>query len=110
MTIDAIKVRESADISQRKRELVNILSDVAHLSTGRAADTVSKASFRDAMVGAGISVSKILELTGQTPPSVGVVVMPSDQDREERRAIHARLDEISRRLNATKLPLALPPV
>jgi hypothetical protein len=98
MTVDAIAERHATPISQRKTELVSMLSDLASVATGRAHDTVKKASFRDAIVGAGISVDKILALTGTTAPSVGVVVMPSDTDREERRQLHDKLDAIARRL------------
>lgn len=102
--VDSIKERHESTITERKNELTVMLTDLAHLATGRAADTVSKASFRDAIVGAGISVDKILALTGSTPPSVGVVIMPSDQDRQERRALHDKLDAIAQRLNAPSTP------
>jgi hypothetical protein len=58
-----------------------------------------------------IATDKLLALIGQTPPSVGVVIMPSETDREERRAIHARLDAIARRLAGNAgpaVPLSLP--
>ena len=73
--------------------------------------TIGKASLRDAAIGTGVAVDKMLALTGQTPPSVGVIVMPSETDREERRAIDARLDDIARRLAGNAgpaVPLSLP--
>jgi hypothetical protein len=61
-------------------------------------EKIGKASLRDATIGTGVAIDKLLAITGQTPPSVGMVIMPSETDREERRAIHDRLDAIARRL------------
>jgi hypothetical protein len=49
------------------------------------------ASLRDAGTTTGIATGKLLALIAQTPPSVGVVIMPCETDREERRAIDAKL-------------------
>ena len=62
-------------------------------------EKIGKASLRDAAIGTGIAVDKMLALTGQTPAlQIANIVMPSEEEREERRAIHARLDAIARRL------------
>jgi len=62
-------------------------------------ETIGKAGLRDAAIGTGVAVDKMLALTGQTPAvQIANIVMPSEQDREERRAIHDRLDAIARRL------------
>jgi hypothetical protein len=61
-------------------------------------EKIGKASLRDAAIGTGIAVDKALALLGQTPPSVGVVVMPSETERAEMRAMDAKLDAIARRL------------
>jgi hypothetical protein len=54
---------------------------------------------RDAAIGTGIAVDKMLALTGQTPSlQIANIVMPTEQEREERRQVHARLDAIARRL------------
>jgi hypothetical protein len=64
-------------------------------------ETITKASLRDAAIGTGIAVDKMLALTGQTPAlQIANIVMPSEQERAERRAMHARLDAIARRLQA----------
>jgi hypothetical protein len=61
--------------------------------------TIGKAGLRDAAIGTGVAVDKMLALTGQTPAlQIANIVMPSEEEREERRAVHARLDEIARRL------------
>jgi hypothetical protein len=54
---------------------------------------------RDATIGTGVAVDKLLALTGQTPAlQIANIVMPSEEERAERRAIDANLDAIARRL------------
>ena len=59
--------------------------------------TISKAGLRDAAIGTGIAVDKMLALTGQTPASVAVAVvpMPTEEERAERRRIHDALDGVA---------------
>jgi hypothetical protein len=65
--------------------------------------TIGKASLRDAAIGTGVAVDKMLALTGQLPTvQIANVIMPSEQDRAERRAIDAKLDAIARRLAASQ--------
>jgi hypothetical protein len=97
-TVRAVERREATEISARKKTIIAILSNVAELGAGRMEEKIGKASLRDATIGTGVTIDKLLAITGQTPPAVGVVVMPSEQDREERRAIHDRLNAIARRL------------
>jgi hypothetical protein len=62
-------------------------------------ETIGKASLRDAAIGTGIAVDKMLALTGQIPSvNIANIWMPSEEERAERRAAHARLDEITRLL------------
>jgi hypothetical protein len=78
---------------------VGILSNVAELGAGRMEEKIGKASLRDAAIGTGIAVDKMLALTGQTPAfQFANIVMPSEEERAERRAIDAKLDAIARRL------------
>src|SRR5438034_3967068 len=88
-TVMGIREREAKSIAERKKHLVSTLADVATVGAERMSEKSGKASLRDAAIGTGIAVDKMLALTGQTPPTVGVVVMPSETDREERRAIDA---------------------
>ena len=61
-----------------------------------------RSSLRDAAIGTGIAVDKMLALTGQTPAlQIANIVMPSEEECGERRAIHARLDAIARTLADT---------
>jgi hypothetical protein len=47
----------------------------------------------------------MLALSGQTPAfQIANVVMPSEAEREERRAMHDKLDEIARRLADAPAP------
>jgi hypothetical protein len=64
-------------------------------------ETIGKASLRDAAIGTGIAVDKMLALTGQMPASVNIanVVMPTPEQDEERRRAHHALDEITRLLH-----------
>jgi hypothetical protein len=76
-----------------------MLANVAELGAGRMEETIGKASLRDATIGTGVAVDKLLALTGQTPAlQIANIVMPTEAEREERRAVHARLDAIARRL------------
>lgn len=102
-SVQAIAHREAAPIEQRKRELVSMVTDIAHIGAARVADTIGKASTRDAVIGMGVAIDKTLALLGQTPVAAQVaVIMPSDADRHERRELHDKLDAISARLNASQ--------
>jgi hypothetical protein len=97
-TVRAVEHREAAEISARKKNIIGTLCNVAELGAARMEEKIGKASLRDAAIGTGIAVDKALALLGQTPPSVGVVVMPSETERAEMRAMDAKLDAIARRL------------
>jgi hypothetical protein len=76
-----------------------MLANVAELGASRMEETIGKASLRDAAIGTGIAVDKMLALTGESPGlQIANIVMPSEADREATRAIDAKLDEIARRL------------
>jgi transposase-like protein len=110
-TVRAIREREAVAIAERKQRLISIFGNVAEIAGERMEELAGKATLRDAGTTAGIATDKLLALTGQTPPSVGVVIMPSETDREERRAIDAKLDAIARRLAGNvgeAVPLSLP--
>jgi hypothetical protein len=82
-----------------------MLAKVAELGAERMEETIGKASLRDAAIGTGIAVDKMLALTGQlSSVQIANLVMPSEEERAERRAVHARLDEITRRLRDAQPP------
>jgi hypothetical protein len=95
-----VERREAAEISARKKSIVGILSNVAELGAARMEETIGKASLRDAAIGTGIAVDKMLALTGQTPAVqiANIVPLPTEEERAERRAIDQKLDAIARRL------------
>jgi hypothetical protein len=98
-TVRAVERREAAEISARKKSIIGILSNVAELGASRMEETIGKAGLRDAAIGTGIAVDKMLALAGQTPAlQIANIVMPSEEERAERRAVHARLDAIARKL------------
>ena len=56
-------------------------------------------TYSDAAIGTGIAVDKMLALTGQAPLlQIANIWMPSEAEREERRAMDDKLDAIARRL------------
>jgi hypothetical protein len=100
-TVRAIREREAVAIAERKKTLAAMLANVAELGASRMEETIGKASLRDAAIGTGIAVDKMLALTSESPGlQIANIWMPSDEERAERRAVHDRLDEISRKLQA----------
>ena len=98
-TVRAIRYREAQGIAERKKSLAAMLANVAELGATRMEKTIGKAGLRDAAIGTGVAVDKMLALTGQMPTvQIANIVMPSEGERAERRAIHNRLDAIARRL------------
>ena len=98
-TVMGIREREAKSIAERKKHLVSLLADVATIGAERMSEKIGKASLRDAAIATGIAVDKMLALTGQTPAlQIANIVMPSEEERAERRAIDQKLDAITRRL------------
>lgn len=106
-TVMGIREREAKSIAERKKHLVSILADVATVGAELMSQKIGKASLRDAAIGTGIAVDKMLALTGQMPTvQIANIVMPSQEERAERRAIDAKLDAIARRLITSASPAA----
>jgi hypothetical protein len=61
-------------------------------------ETIGKASLRDAAIGTGIAVDKVLALTGQTPAVAVQVNMPTPEERAELTALDRKLDAIAAKL------------
>ena len=106
-TVRAIRAREAQEIAERKKTLAVMLANVAELGAERMEQTIGKASLRDATIATGVSVDKIALLTG---PRMGFLVNianiqpPTPEERAERRAVHAQLDEITRLLQEGSQP------
>jgi hypothetical protein len=95
-TVRAVEKREAVEISARKKSIIGILGNVAELGASRMEETIGAAGLRDAAIGTGIAVDKMLALTGQLPSvQIANVVLPSPEEDAARRAIDAKLDEIT---------------
>jgi hypothetical protein len=102
-TVMGIREREAKSIAERKKHLVSILADVATVGAERMLEKIGKASLRDAAIGTGVAVDKMLALTGQLPSvQIANLVMPTAEERAALNAVDRRLDEISRKLNAPR--------
>jgi hypothetical protein len=100
-TVRAVERREAAEISERKKTLVAMLANVAELGAGRMEETIGKAKLRDAAIGTGIAVDKMLALTGQTGVvnvNIANIPLPTEEEQAEMRAIDAKLDAIAAKL------------
>jgi hypothetical protein len=104
-TVRAVERREAAEISARKKSIIGILGNVAELGAARMEETIGRAGLRDAAIGTGIAVDKMLALTGQMPSfQIANIVMPTPEEPAERNAAHRRLDEIARLLRESCEP------
>ena len=100
-TVRAVERREGESISERKKSIIAILGNVAELGAGRMEETIGEASLRDAAIGTGIAVDKMLALTGQMPAvNIANIWVPSEEERQEMRETDRKLDEITARLRA----------
>jgi hypothetical protein len=78
-----------------------MLANVAELGAARMEEKIGNAPLRDAAIGTGIAVDKMLALTGQLPlVQIANVILPTPEQLAEQRAIDAKLDEITKRLSA----------
>jgi hypothetical protein len=104
-TVRAVERREAVEISERKKSIIGILGNVAELGASRMEETIGTAGLRDAAIGTGIAVDKMLALTGESPAlQIANIIMPTEQERAERRAIDDKLDAIFRSLTESREP------
>src|SRR5262245_57703692 len=93
--------REAKSIAERKKTLAAMLANVAEVGAERMEETIGQASLRDAAIGTGIAVDKMLALTGQMPAvNIANIWVPSEEERQEMRETDRKLDEITARLRA----------
>jgi hypothetical protein len=90
--------REAVEISARKKSIIGILGNVAELGASRMEETIGKAGLRDAAIGTGIAVDKMLALTGQQTSVQLAVVTPTPEEQAQREADHRRMDELTAKL------------
>jgi hypothetical protein len=105
-TVMGIREREAKGIAERKKTLVAMLANVAELGAGRMEETIGKASLRDAAIGTGIAVDKMLALTGQMPSvNIANITLPTEAERAAMSALDDKLDAFTKRLlEATSKP------
>jgi hypothetical protein len=96
-----IRERESKSIAERKKTLAATLANVAELGAGRMEETIAEASLRDATIGTGVAIDKVLALTGQTAlVDIAKIYIPTETERAAERETDRKLDEITDRLRA----------
>jgi len=76
------------------------MSNIAEIGGANVERKIGKASVRDAIIGTGVAIDKMLALTGQTPALQIAVVLPTPEEEAERKAPHDRLDAITAKLAA----------
>ena len=89
-TVMGIREREAKSITERKKHLVSLLADVATVGAERMSEKIGKASLRDATIGTGVAVDKMLALTGQMPSRADSEHCDADRGRARGTTRNAR--------------------
>ena len=96
-----IREREAKSIAERKKQLISILADVATVGAERMSEKIGEASLRDATIGTGVAIDKVLALTGQTAlVNIANIYIPTEAERAAERETDRNLNEITARLRA----------
>ena len=95
--------REHEEITERKKSLACLMSNIAEICGATVERKIGKASVRDAIIGTGVAIDKLLALTSQTP-SINIVnlPMPTAEERAEMRALDRKLDATAAKLKAAQ--------
>src|SRR5437764_3327913 len=75
-SVAAIAKREREEITERKKSLAGLMSNIAEIGGANVERKIGKASVRDAIIGTGVAIDKMLALAGQMPVSTQVAVIP----------------------------------
>ena len=100
-TVSAIAEQEWQRVDARKQRIVAQCERNATLAADQLAERLEteKLSANQLVPVFGVSVDKMLALTGQLPlVQIANVIMPTPEERAQREAIDQKLDEITRRL------------
>ena len=89
------------------KRVVRLLSEgvpairIAEIGGANVERKIGKASVRDAIIGTGVAIDKMLALTGEMPVGIQIanIQMPTPEQDEARRRAHHALDEITRLLH-----------
>ena len=100
-SVAAIAKREREEITERKKSLACLMSNIAEIGGANVERKIGKASVRDAIIGTGVAIDKMLALTGETPVGIQIanIQLPTPGQDEARRRAHHALDEITRLLH-----------
>ena len=100
-TVTAIAEQEWQQVDARKQRIVAQCEHNATLAADQLAERLEteKLSANQLVPVFGVSVDKMLALTGQGPClQIANVIMPTPEEKAQREAIDQKLDEITRRL------------
>jgi transposase-like protein len=98
-TVRAIRYREAQTIAERKKTLATLLANVAELGAERMEETIGNASLRDAAIGTGVALDKVLALTGQMPSLLlANITLPTPEEDAQRAKDDAMLDAMTAKL------------
>jgi hypothetical protein len=102
-SVAAIAKRECEEITERKKSLAGLMSNIAEIGGANVERKIGKASVRDAIIGTGVAIDKMLALTSQTQ-SINIVniPMPTPEERAELTAINRKLDAIAAKVKAAQ--------
>jgi hypothetical protein len=107
-TVAAIREQEWQQVAARKERIAAQCELNATLAAERMTDKLQGSldiPLNMLVPAFGVSVDKLAILRGQAPSvNIANIWMPSEAEREERRAMHDKLDEIARRLNESCEP------
>jgi hypothetical protein len=82
-----------------------MLANVAELGASRMEETIGTTGFRDAAIGTGIAVDKMLALTGQMPlVQVANVILPTPEERAKLDAIDSLMRSRGALLHRDQMP------
>jgi hypothetical protein len=109
-TVMGIREREAKSIAERKKTLAAMLANVAELGAERMQETIGNASLRDAAIGTGIAVDKMLALTGQSPAVAVQINLPTAEERAQMDRDDRILDAFTKRLQAQSAQTEVKPV
>jgi hypothetical protein len=101
-TVAAIREQEWQQVAARKERIAAQCELNATLAAERMTDKLQGTDdipLNTLVPALGVSVDKLAVLRGHAPSvNIANIWMPSEAEKEERRAAHKRLDEIARRL------------
>ena len=110
-TVTAIAEQEWQQVDARKQRIVAQCERNATLAADQLAERLAteKLSANQLVPVFGVSVDKMLALTGQAPcVQIANVILPTPDEEAKRDALHAKLDEITRRLSQRSTIVDLP--